>query len=266
MKNWSEFLPPLQIAHRERLLLLPLIPKRLRTQALLLLAVMYEMERAPIVASEPMLVAIRLAWWREAIAEVAAGGKVRQHPLVEALAELQAHQPDMAPLLIAFLNGIAHEAETTNWPVLDAWRTHIRSRARAADALWSMVVGHCPSEEQSYAFACVLLARNLPRMGKGGCLTLPRDFLTQAKLAYTPNALAQPSLGLCMVTHALVDEANAALTVASQASCVVWKGQATLTRALAAQLARAEYNPYASALKHAPISAVAHLLTISLVG
>jgi hypothetical protein len=266
MKNWSEFLPPLQLAHRERMMLLPLIHKRKREDALLMLAVMHEIERAPIVASEPMLAAIRLAWWREAITEVAAGGQVRKHPLVEALAQLHAHQPDVAPLLITFLNCIAYEAETTDWPVLDAWRAHIRSRARAADRLWGMVAGHCPPEEQSYAFACVLLARNLPRMGKGGCLTLPSAFFAQAKLAYTANALAQPSLGLCILTRALIDEASGALNGASTASCGVWKGQALLTRALAAQLARAEYNPYAPVLKTAPISAVVQLLAISLVG
>jgi phytoene/squalene synthetase len=45
-----------------------------------------ELARAPWVASEPMLAAIRLAWWREAVAEIYDGRPPRRHPVVEGLA------------------------------------------------------------------------------------------------------------------------------------------------------------------------------------
>lgn len=44
-----------------------------------------EITRAPQVASNPLVGEIRLAWWREAVEEVFAGGTVRRHPVVEAL-------------------------------------------------------------------------------------------------------------------------------------------------------------------------------------
>jgi len=42
--------------------------------------------RAPWVASDPGLAAIRLAWWREAVAEIYDGRAPRRHPVVEGLA------------------------------------------------------------------------------------------------------------------------------------------------------------------------------------
>jgi phytoene synthase len=43
--------------------------------------------RIPAQVSEPMMGHIRLAWWREAIEELAAGQPPRAHPVVEALAD-----------------------------------------------------------------------------------------------------------------------------------------------------------------------------------
>jgi phytoene synthase len=46
-----------------------------------------ELARIPGAVSQPMLGEIRLAWWREALDEIWAGGAVRAHPVVQALAE-----------------------------------------------------------------------------------------------------------------------------------------------------------------------------------
>lgn len=45
-----------------------------------------EITRAPQVASNPLIGEIRLTWWREAVEEAFGGGRVRRHPVVEALA------------------------------------------------------------------------------------------------------------------------------------------------------------------------------------
>ena len=55
----------------------------LRVSALYALQV--EIRRIPGVVSEPPLGEIRLQWWRDALDEIAAGGAVRAHPVVEAL-------------------------------------------------------------------------------------------------------------------------------------------------------------------------------------
>lgn len=50
-----------------------------------LYAVYYEIARTPEVAREPAIGLIRLAWWREALAEIAEGKPARTHPALSAL-------------------------------------------------------------------------------------------------------------------------------------------------------------------------------------
>jgi phytoene/squalene synthetase len=45
-----------------------------------------EVARAPQVASEPLIGEMRLQWWRDALAEIAAGGPVRRHEVTTPLA------------------------------------------------------------------------------------------------------------------------------------------------------------------------------------
>ncbi len=47
-----------------------------------------EVSRAPWVTQEPMIAEMRLQWWRDALEEIAAGGPVRKHEIVDALAEV----------------------------------------------------------------------------------------------------------------------------------------------------------------------------------
>ena len=56
-----------------------------------------EVARAPVVTNEPEIAAIRLAWWREALDEIASGGPVRRHEVVVPLA--QALRPGQAEAL-----------------------------------------------------------------------------------------------------------------------------------------------------------------------
>lgn len=47
-----------------------------------------EISRAPWVTAEPMIAEIRLQWWRDALAEIAAGQAPRRHEVVEPLAQV----------------------------------------------------------------------------------------------------------------------------------------------------------------------------------
>ncbi|MDU9003741.1 squalene/phytoene synthase family protein [Sedimentitalea todarodis] len=53
-----------------------------------------EVARAPWVTQEAMIAEMRLQWWRDAVAEIAAGGLVRRHEVVTPLAEVL--RPDLA--------------------------------------------------------------------------------------------------------------------------------------------------------------------------
>lgn len=56
-----------------------------------------EVSRAPWVTQEPMIAEMRLQWWRDALDEIANGGPVRKHDVVDALAAVL--DPDSASLL-----------------------------------------------------------------------------------------------------------------------------------------------------------------------
>lgn len=47
-----------------------------------------EVSRAPWVTQEPMIAEMRLQWWRDALEEIATGGTVRKHEVVDALADV----------------------------------------------------------------------------------------------------------------------------------------------------------------------------------
>jgi phytoene synthase len=46
----------------------------------------HELARARRVASNPLVAEMRLVWWREAVEEIWSGGRVRAHPIAQALA------------------------------------------------------------------------------------------------------------------------------------------------------------------------------------
>jgi 15-cis-phytoene synthase len=62
-------------------------PAAKRAGLMALYAFNLEVARAPWVSAEPMIVQIRLRWWIEAIAEIAAGAPPRRHEVVLPLAE-----------------------------------------------------------------------------------------------------------------------------------------------------------------------------------
>ena len=72
---------------RDRFLAALFAPETQRADLLAILAFDHELARTRTATREPMLAAIRLQWWREAIEEAAGSGKPRAQPLVESLSE-----------------------------------------------------------------------------------------------------------------------------------------------------------------------------------
>jgi phytoene synthase len=72
---------------RDRFLGALFAPEPQRADLLAVLAFDHELARTRTVTREPMLAAIRLQWWREAVQEAAGPGKPRAQPLVESLSE-----------------------------------------------------------------------------------------------------------------------------------------------------------------------------------
>jgi phytoene synthase len=105
-------------ADRDRFLGALFAPEPQRRDLLAVLAFDHELARARMVTREPLLAAVRLQWWREAVDEAAGTGTPRAHPVVEALSET-VRRLGLARTLLAELID-AREAELADG--LDAMR------------------------------------------------------------------------------------------------------------------------------------------------
>ncbi len=77
-----------QRADPDRFMAAMAAPVALRGALFVLYAFNVEVARAPWVTNEPEIAAMRLQWWRDALAEIAAGKGVRRHEVVTPLAAI----------------------------------------------------------------------------------------------------------------------------------------------------------------------------------
>ena len=103
------------------------------------LAVLYaldrELARIPRLVAEPLAGEIRFAWWREALAEIDAGGPPRGHPILEALAETARRRglklAELEPLIELHARALYPEPFETEAQVRD-WLAGAASLSAAA--------------------------------------------------------------------------------------------------------------------------------------
>ena len=141
-------------ADRDRSLAALFAPEPQRRGLLALLAFDHELARTRMVTREPMLARIRLAWWREAVAEVAGEGKPRAQPIVESLSEIvrrhglpsqrlldliDAREEEIGGALDVVAAG--HALADLQLGVLGVTDAASRQAARAVSAAWLMGEG-----------------------------------------------------------------------------------------------------------------------------
>lgn len=83
-----------------------------------------EITRAPQVASNPLIGEIRLTWWREALEEAFGDGRVRRHPVAEALADAARREAFTRERLEAAIDARYDDLEPQPFAdaaALDAW-------------------------------------------------------------------------------------------------------------------------------------------------
>ncbi len=98
-------------ADRDRFLGALFAPMPARSGLLALLAFDHELARTNAVTREPMLARIRLAWWREAVAEAVGTGNPRSQPVVEALAETARRHGLAKDALLALVDAREEEVD-----------------------------------------------------------------------------------------------------------------------------------------------------------
>lgn len=87
-----------------------------RADILTLYAFNHELARIAPAVTNPLMGEIRLAWWREALDEIAQGRPVRRHPAAEALAEVVRRRPLDTAKLYRMVDARAADLDPTPFP------------------------------------------------------------------------------------------------------------------------------------------------------
>jgi len=243
----------------ERFLVSLFLPAHRREAAFALVTFNSELARVRESVTEPMLGAIRLQWWREAIDGLGPGpaaGEARKHPVLEALAAPVAAGMLDPAALTALVD--ARERELEDAPVVDMdnFHTYARSTGGAVAALLAMACGTrsenaiAAARAAGTAHALIGLVRATPYLARQGRIMLPADRL--AELGVRKNDLIAGREGQALAplvreigTRAALDIAMARagrseLPRTTRAPLLF----ATLARRHLARLARAGYDPW----------------------
>lgn len=231
-----------------------------RPRLMALYAFNLEAARVREVVSEPVMGQIRLQWWRDALAEIAAG-QVRAHPVAQALALALAGRTVRADLFERLLS--AREFDLGDAPPADmaALETY------AADTSSSLLqigldflgVADPAADEAAHhvgvAWSLVGLLRALPFHARQRRLYLPETLLTKANIDREQFFAGRAGQGLRDITRQIADHATERLArgrahrrIISRAARAVFL-PATLADVHLGRLARAGYDPFAPALQ-----------------
>ncbi|HEY2033013.1 MAG TPA: phytoene/squalene synthase family protein [Rhizomicrobium sp.] len=142
----------------------------------------HEVARVAESVREPMMHAIRLQWWREAV-EGAREGKPRQHQTVTALAELFAGHDLPAALFDAIIDAREDDVAETTFENLQALEDYADATAGNLIRLASRVLGEPRdnlAREAGIAQALAGILRAIPFHAARGKVYLPNDLLAAA--------------------------------------------------------------------------------------
>lgn len=180
----SEIIAQVRSGDYQRFLAIQLAPREKRAALYALTAFYCEIAAIVGKVSEPMMGHIRLAWWREALAEMATGAPPRQHPVTLVLAPVLADIPSLANDLNAILD--ARGAALEDQVVADepAWLAYLDGTVGALHRAWAWVLDAKAAQRQRDAIAqqariCATIAvmRDIPHMAGRGKLPLPAQLL-----------------------------------------------------------------------------------------
>ncbi|RVT95501.1 hypothetical protein EOD42_14915 [Rhodovarius crocodyli] len=172
-------------------------PPEKRDAVFALAGLHHELGRAREVASNPMIAAIRLQWWRDAIEEAAAGKPARKHEVAEPLhAAITAGRLDPADLL-AMADAREAELEEEGIPTASAFAAYLRgAHGGLAVATGRLLGASGPDllalQEYGAAQGLAALLRNLGSLAARGRCLLPLDLLAEAGLTLE-EAMADPA-------------------------------------------------------------------------
>lgn len=168
----------------EHFLAIQLAPKDKRAALYALTAFHCEISAIADKVSEPMMGHIRLAWWREAVAELAVAAPPRQHPVTLALAPVLRTHPELVEDLHAMLHARGAALEEVILADAAAWAMYVEGTVTALHRAWARVLDTRQAtaqaadiQEQANICALIQALREIPRMAALGVTHLPPDLL-----------------------------------------------------------------------------------------
>jgi phytoene synthase len=249
-------LDQVRLGDRDRHLALLFAPAAARGHLAALAAFNLELARARDQVSESLLGLIRLQWWREAIEEIRAGGMVRQHQVVSALAEAtSAHGLDTDRML-AMIDARESELESVAPPSAAEFAARADATAGNLLHLSLQVLGFDPgapdlsaaARQTGRAYAAAGIARSVLSDARRRQARLPQELLAAAgvDLDRLFDLKPQPQLAACL--RAVAELAERDLAVARSARPPRSAGPLIVTGRIAAlhleRLGRAAYDPF----------------------
>jgi phytoene synthase len=171
-----------RVGDPDRALAAAFAPRATRPDLLALCAFNVELARIAEQVKEPDLGAIRLQWWRDAIARTAEGEPVG-HPVADAFGEAARRHALPAERVTALIDARQFDVAVKIMPDWSAFETYLKDTAGAMFALSGACLGaHGPelgraAGRAGLAYGLTGLMRALPVHAAGGRVYLPADRL-----------------------------------------------------------------------------------------
>ncbi len=195
-------------------------PAEKRPLLFVLYAFNHEIARVAEAVREPMLGAIRLQWWREAV-EGARDGNPRAHDVVRALAELFARVNLPMESFEAMIDARALDAGAEVFANLAALEAYCDATSANLMRLAGLILGEDLGEaarNAGIAFALTGLLRAIPFHASRGKIYLPVDFLVAENLSIDEIIAGQGREALKRVMRKIAARASEKLAAARRIS------------------------------------------------
>ena len=197
--------------------------------------------------SEPLLGQIRLQWWREALAEIAAGGAVRKHPIVACVA---AAGLDLAALGRA-IDGRERDLDDAPFSDIAEMANYARETSgsifKAAFAAADCATASAEDLGTGYALAGIV--RALPFYARQRRLPLPADLIAAAGLSAEAIHEGKAGPKIAAAIEPVVHRARDLLEAPIPQAAVPVALPAALARIWLKRVAACRFDPFASALQ-----------------
>jgi phytoene synthase len=191
-------------------------PRDLRGDLLALYAFNVELARIPEQVTEPELGAIRLQWWREAIARGSAEGIVG-HPVADALREVRQHRGLSSERIEGLIDARNFDLATRIMPDWNTLETYVHDTAGALFALAATCAGvprallEPAASQAGLAYGLTGLMRALPVHAARGLVFLPAEGLRRHGTSPEAVLAGRTEPGLLMLLAELRGKARETL-------------------------------------------------------